>query len=311
LSAQLVFCGHHGKENNMRRYRRSQCLFGMILLGTLYSIGFSVDAQSVPAPSPSPSPTVSARPSLERDFFKNILRDQKAIWRAPLHLERNDAKWMIPSGIGAMALFTTDRITGDDIARFDSGVKASRIISYPGSFYGVGAVAATFYLVGRKTHNLRARETGILSAEAVIDGLIVSQALKVGTQRARPDALRERSEFFDGGSSFPSGHSVQAWAAAAVIASEYHDQRKVQLAAYAVASAVSVVRFTGGKHYVSDVLIGSVLGYGIGRYVYRTHHRKDADSVDTEVTTASVWPLITPRYNPSIRQYGVGLTWHF
>jgi hypothetical protein len=281
----------------------------MILLGILYSIGFSADAQTVPAPSPTP--TVSAKPSLERDFFKNILRDQKVIWRAPLQLERSDAKWMIPSGIGAMALFTTDRITGDDIAKFHHGVKASRIISYPGSIYGVGTVAATFYLVGRQTHNFRARETGILSAEAAIDGLIVSQALKVGTQRARPDALRERSEFFDGGSSFPSGHSVQAWAVASVIASEYHDQRKVQLAAYGVASAVSLVRFTGGKHYISDVVIGSVLGYGIGRYVYRTHHQKEAGSVDTEETTASVWPLITPRYNPAIRQYGVGLTWHF
>lgn len=294
----------------MRRNRSSRCLFGMILLGVLCPLGFSAHAQTVPAPSPTP--TVSAKPSLEKDFFKNILRDQKAIWKAPLQLEGADTKWMIPSGIGAMALFTTDRITGDEIAEFDRGLKASRIVSYPGSIYGVGAVAGAFYLLGRKTNNVRARETGILSAEAAIDGLIVSSALKVATQRARPDALRERSEFFDGGSSFPSGHSVQAWAVAAVIASEYHDQRKVQLAAYGVASAVSVARFTGGRHYISDVLIGSLLGYGIGRYVYRTHHRKEGDSVDTDAaTTVSAWPQITPQYNSAMHRYGVALTWHF
>ena len=281
----------------------------MTLLGILFSSGLPAAAQTLPAPSPNPP--VSAKPSLEKDFFKNILRDQKAIWTAPLQLERNDAKWMIPSGIGAMALFTTDRITGDEIAEFDGGLKASRIVSYPGSTYGVGAVAATFYIIGRKSNNSRTRETGILTAEAAIDGLIVSNALKVSTQRARPDAERERSEFFDGGSSFPSGHSVQAWAVATVIASEYHD-RKVQLAAYGVASAVSVARFTAGKHYISDVLIGCLLGYGIGRYVYRTHHRKEADTVDTEEgTTTSAWPVITPRYNRPIRQYGVSLTWNF
>ena len=112
----------------MRRNRRSQYLFGMTLLGILFSMGFPAAAQTPPAPTPTP--TVSAKPSLERNFFKNILRDQKAIWAAPLQLERNDAKWLIPAGIGAMALFTTDRITGDEMAEFDRGVKASRIVMY-------------------------------------------------------------------------------------------------------------------------------------------------------------------------------------
>jgi membrane-associated phospholipid phosphatase len=294
----------------MRRNGRSQCLFSITLLGVVFSMGLSAAAQTLPAPTPTP--TVSAKPSLEREFFRNILRDQKAIWTAPFQLERNDAKWLIPAGIGAMALFTTDRITGDEIAEFNRGVKASRIVSYAGSTYGAGAVAATFYIVGRKTNNSRARETGILVAEATIDGLIVSNVLKVSTQRARPDAKRERSEFFDGGSSFPSGHSVQSWAAATVIANEYHDQRKVQVAAYGLASAVSLARFTAGKHYISDVLIGSLLGYGIGQYVYRTRHQKEADSVDTdEGITNSMWPEITPQYNRRMREYGVALTWRF
>jgi membrane-associated phospholipid phosphatase len=247
---------------------------------------------------------------LERQFFRNILRDQKALWTSPFHVERSDAKWMVPAGIGMGALITTDRITGDEIAEFDRGVAASRIISYPGSTYGVGAVAAAFYLAGRKTGNARARETGILSAQAAVDSLIVSSALKVASQRARPAAQRERSEFFDGGSSFPSGHSIQAWAVAAVIANEYHDNRKVQIAAYGVASAVSVARFTGGKHYISDVVVGSALGYAIGRYVYRTHHRETLNSTE-EGSEVSKWPRITPRYDRRARQYGLGLTWTF
>jgi membrane-associated phospholipid phosphatase len=281
----------------------------MIVLAVMITAGFAAHAQTLPAASPVPA---SPKPSLEREFFKNILRDQKAIWTAPLHLHRDDAKWMVPSGVGLMALFATDRITGDEMAEFDRQVKASRIISYAGSAYGIAAVAGTFYIVGRKTKNSRARETGILSAEAAVDSFIVSTALKGITQRGRPQTGRDRSEFFDGGSSFPSGHSIEAWAVATVIAHEYHDRRLVQVAAYGIATAVSVSRFTGHKHYLSDVLVGSALGYGIGRYVYHTHHRKaSASSDDDAALEASRWPAITPRYNRRVHSYGVVLTWSF
>jgi membrane-associated phospholipid phosphatase len=219
---------------------------------------------------------------------------------------------MIPSGIGLMALFTTDRITGDEINEPEGPRKLSRVLSYPGSIYSVGAAAATFYLVGRKTHSARAKETGILSAEAIVDSELVVQALKGVTQRARPHTGRERSEFFDGGDSFPSGHSIQAWSVATIIADEYHEHRVVQFAAYGIASAVSVARFTGGKHYISDALVGSVLGYGIGKYVYHAHHVRNSDStVDQTAPVTSRWPDVTPHYDHRARQYGVALAWSF
>ena len=281
----------------MRRNRRSQCLFGMLLLMLATTVGLHAQ---------TPSPT----PSLEREFFKNILHDQKAIWTAPLHLDRNDMKWAVPGGIGLMALFTTDRITGDEIFESNRQVKASRIVSYAGSVYGLGAVATTFYLVGRKNNDYRARETGLLSAEALVNSVIAEAAIKGITQRARPAAGRERSEFFDGGSSCPSGHATQAWAVAAVIASEYKHRPAVQIAAYGVATAVSVARFTVKKHYVSDVVAGSALGYGIGKYVFKAHHRESVVEEDGAISK-SAWPLITPTFNRQARQYGVALTWNF
>jgi hypothetical protein len=184
--------------------------------------------------------------------------------------------------LGAAALIATDQQTGDEIAESDKPLHASRIISYAGSSYGTGAIAAGFYLLGRATHDDRARETGLLAGEALIDSAIVATSIKAITQRTRPTGGRSRSDFFDGGSSFPSGHSIQAWTLATVIANEYHDKPAVQIAAYGIASAVSVARFTGRNHYLSDVLIGSAMGYGIGRYVYRTHHRKATGSGGSE-----------------------------
>ena len=286
----------------MRRNCRSKCLFGMIV----FALATTCTAK---AQTPSASPSQS---SLEKDFFKNILQDQKAIWTAPLRIQRADSKWIVPGGIGLMALITTDRITGDEMAEADRQLGASRAISHAGSTYTLGAVAGAFYFLGREKNNARARETGLLSAEALIDSLLVSSALKVITQRARPMTGRERSEFFDGGNSFPSGHSTQAWAVATILASEYKDHRSVQVAAFATATAVSVARFAQHKHYLSDVLAGSALGYGIGKYVYHKRHRELLDSADKNGRTSeNWWPAITPEVNRRTRQYGVALAWSF
>ena len=299
-------------NSDMRRNSRLRCLFGMIVFVVVVAISATAQTSTAaPTPTPTPTPTPSTS-SLEKDFFKNILQDQKAIWTAPLHLHRVDSKWIVPGSIGLMALITTDRITGDEVGESNRLVRASNAISYVGSIYGIGAVAGTFYLVGRKQHNARARETGLLVAEAAIDSTIVYGGLKTITQRARPADGRERSEFFDGGSSFPSGHSTQAWAAATVIASEYHDRRSVQIAAFATATAVSFARFAGQKHYLSDVLAGSALGYGIGKYVYHKRHRELLDNSDSSGPVSHLWwPTITPAIDRRTRQYGLGLTWSF
>jgi len=171
---------------------------------------------------------------------------------------------------------------------------------------------AAFYLVGREKNDARARETGVLSAEAMIDSLIVSSALKGITQRARPADGNERSEFFDGGNSFPSGHSIQAWSVATVIANEYHTHRMVPILAYGIASAVSIARVTDHKHYISDALVGSGLGYGIGKYVYSAHHRRVPGSIDDDKgPEQSHWPSITANWDRHAHEYGVRLTWGF
>ena len=291
----------------MRSNRLSLGHFGIVFVAVLFSVG----AQAQTA---SPTPTPSASPSLERQFFKNILRDQKAIWTSPAHVRGKDAPWLLMLGITTGGFLATDRATGDDMATHSAQLDASRVISYAGSIYGVTAGAASFYLIGRATHNGRARETGILGAEAIIDSVIVESALKTITQRARPLTGKDRSRFFAGGNSFPSGHSMQVWSLATVIAHEYHHRLPVQIAAYGIASAVSVSRFTVLRHYLSDALVGSAMGYGIGCYVYRAHHRVSSTAGGPEEEESlgnRRWPAIAPLYNRRAHDYGVALSWGF
>lgn len=279
-------------------YRAATLLFVIFVANT------SASAQTSPKPTPQASPT----PTLESQFFKNILRDQRAIWTLPFHLHRGDAKWLLPLGLSTAALIATDRHTAGALDDNRTRLNVSRVLSYPGAIYSAGGIAGIFYLAGRAGHNTRARETGLLGAEALIDTLIVEVSLKTATQRSRPRIDNSSGEFFEGGDSFPSGHAMQAWSLATIIANEYKHHRAVQFGAYGLATAVSVARFTVRKHFLSDVLVGSAMGYGIGRYVYR----KNLESRGANTSTHSkLWPDFAPIYNRSARDYGLALAWSF
>src|SRR6266550_3562342 len=274
-------------------------------------------AQTTPvAPSAQPQPT--PRPTTEKNFFHNILRDQKGIWTAPFHWQQSDAKWIAPLLLSTGALIITDRRTsgalvshGDNLSR----LRISKDISYLGSAYATGGTAALFYIAGRLKHDERAKETGLLAAEAFLDSGIVVQALKVASQRQRPPVDNSSGEFFDGGSSFPSGHAISVWSVATVFAEEYGPRHPaVRYGAYALATAVGISRYTGRKHFLSDVLAGSAMGYGIGRYVYHQHHDPALDLLNEKKTSRVPWklvPRVSPLYGPRSHVYGASLAWNF
>jgi membrane-associated phospholipid phosphatase len=196
-------------------------------------------------------------------------------------------------------------------------VRISNEISRIGSFYGAGGITGAIYLFGRATHNARLRETGLLGAEALIDAGIDVNLIKSVTQRSRPPVDNGQGEFLEGGASFPSGHATTSWALAAVIAHEYKDNRLIGLGAYGIATLVSVSRFTGRDHFLSDVLVGSAIGYGIGRYVYRQHHDPSLDPSGNDqqnnraggLIGSKLFPSIAPRYSRATSTYGLKLSW--
>ena len=293
-----------------RREAQRRAVRALLLLGVLLAGSRGVTAQT-PPPSATPTPEASPAPAPEKGFFRNILRDQKAIWTSPLHMGRGDARWAVPLGLSAAALIATDQET-DVFAQNHARATASRDISFAGSIYSTGGVAAVFYLAGRATGNRRARETGVLGAEALIDGAVVYSVLKNVSLRQRPDHDEGQGEFFEGGHSFPSGHATSAWALATVIANEYKHRRLVQVGAYGIAAAVSVSRYAGRNHFLSDVLVGSAIGYGVGRYVYRTHHDTSLDSPDDQTThhaRSKLFPQVEPRYSRGTHTYGMTLAW--
>ena len=271
--------------------------------------------QSGVLPKAKQSPTTQTKrsPSLESRFFKNILSDQQAIWTSPFRMHERDARWLAPLTLTTAALIATDRYSAGALGEDKTRLTVSRDISQLGAAYTTAGVAATFYLIGRVRHDARARETGLLGAESLIDSGIVVEVLKAATQRPRPRVDDASGEFFDRGNAFPSGHAISAWSVATIIAKEYGQHRPlVRVAAYGLATAVSIARYTGRNHFLSDALVGSAMGYGIGSYVYQRHHDPDLDVTNTAAPTHSkLLPLATPVYNGRTRIYGLSLAWNF
>ena len=53
----------------------------------------------------------------------------------------------------------------------------------------------------------------------------------------------------------------------------------VPYASYGLASVVAASRISGQKHWVSDIFVGSTIGFLIGRYVYKAHHDPTIDGL--------------------------------
>src|SRR5271166_2095469 len=201
---------------------------------------------------------------------QNLVSDEKKIWTAPLHLRAlntEDRKWFAVFGVGTLGLEAADKTIMRQLG--SSAVAPSSAFSN----YALGSMvasAASLYLRGAITRDDHARETGLLAGEAALNSIIVAETMKGAFQRPRPNAA-QAGTFGAGGNSFPSEHALAAWSIASVIAREYPGPL-TKVLAYGAATGISLSRVAARQHFPSDVVVGSALGYLIGRYVYREHH---------------------------------------
>jgi membrane-associated phospholipid phosphatase len=164
-----------------------------------------------------------------------------------------------------------------------------RTIAEPGAMIiGVG-----LYVGGRLSKQRDMADLGLHGSEAVVVGGGVSWVLKNSFGRARPYVKPRRDSVdFDANNwqfgrglregdqyrSFPSGHSVAAFAAAAAVANETSRwwpgyKWLIGTAMYGGAGLVGVSRMYNNRHWASDVMMGAAIGTFAGNKVVRYHHR--------------------------------------
>src|SRR6266481_2817321 len=264
--------------------RKSKFVFILLLFALcLPSWGQAVgvtESGGGPVPSPSPTPVAASQDDSRYasdnpvQFLRNLARDQKDIWTSPFKARIRDLNWIVPLAGLSAGLINAD-------AEIESRVKGTGTITKHSSTISNGGVALMLggsgglYLLGKMKSDDHKKETGILAVQAATNALAVSEVFKLVTQRARPADGNGRGDFLNStsltNSSFPSAHAILAWSAASVIAHEYPGPL-TQIFAYGLATGVSVARVTGRNHFTSDAVVGSAMGWLIGRQVYKAHH---------------------------------------
>ncbi len=205
-----------------------------------------------------------------RLFPRHLVRDQKFLWTSPRRMRLRHLGILLPLAAGTAALITADHAIDNNLPSSLTLQHRSQNISD----FGVAALAGTAgaaYLWGHVTGNDHLRDTGILGTEAAATTFAITSGVKVLIGRERPLAGRHSGSVRSGGPSFPSEHSSLAWSLATIFARQYPGPAS-KLLAYSAAAAVSASRVISREHFASDVLVGSALGWFIGREVLASHN---------------------------------------
>lgn len=226
-----------------------------------------------PLPEDDHPKAASASPSV---FLRNFAGDQRTIWSSPFKARIQDLSWLVPAAGLTAGLINADAELSSRISGTGTFTKHSSTIANAGVAVAVGGTGS-LYLLGKLRSDDHQQETGILAGEAAINSLVIAEAFKVMTRRQRPTDGAGQGKFGSGtalNSSFPSIHAALSWSAASVLAHEYPGVL-TQVLGYGLATGVSVARVTGKAHFPSDVLVGSAMGWLIGRQVYAAHHHSE------------------------------------
>jgi membrane-associated phospholipid phosphatase len=212
-------------------------------------------------------------PATEKGLPLAILKDQVAIWTSPVRIRAHDLIWLLPLGAATGVTLATDTDAMRDLSHNASFNKES--VNASNALLGSEiAIPVALYGVGLFKGDAHARETGILSGEALADSVVLDQVTKIIFRRERPLYNNASGDFFSSNAgknnSFPSSHSMLAWTIAGVTAGEY-PSKWVQLGAYSLATSVSLMRVLGQEHFPTDVLVGGAAGWLIGHYVFKKH----------------------------------------
>jgi hypothetical protein len=240
---------------------------------------------------------VQAAYSDQAPGFGTILVDDiKYEATAPVRWNAEDWKDI---GWAAMAVAGTsiiaDRPVRDFMRKQTPGNTFLNDVQNFGQSYAIGVMGG-FYAVGLITDNEKTVHVGEDLITASMIAAAINQTIKVSVNRYRPrdDQGVVNLQGYNGlnnNSSFPSGHTTEAFTLASVIASSYDDPW-VAYSVYSVAGMVGIARMYLDAHWASDVVASAFIGTWVGKGIVNHNNAMRADKKNS----VSVIPDIAPGY---------------
>jgi membrane-associated phospholipid phosphatase len=172
-------------------------------------------------------------------------------------------------------------------------------IAEPGAFF----IGAALYGAGKLAGNERMADLGLHGTEAIVVGLLVTNTFKVAVGRQRPyvDIDKPHNFGFMRGwkqpqyRSFPSGHALIGFAAAAAVTDETRRWWPTSVwyigpMMYGGAGLIALSRMYDNKHWASDVMIGGLIGTFAGLKIVKYHHTHPDNRIDRWLLGVMVVP---------------------
>lgn len=177
-----------------------------------------------------------------------------------------------------------------------------RLLADPGSFL----TGAGLYLIGRADGQVRVQALGLHSVEAILIADVLGGGIKYVAGRQRPYVDVKSPYNFQLGRglsgdkyrSFPSGHTITAFAFASTVSRETqfwwpHTRWLVGTVFYGGATLVGVSRMYNNMHWASDVMAGAAIGTLVGLKVVKYTHSHPGNKIDSELLKAKRKSVIT------------------
>lgn len=209
------------------------------------------------------------------DTNRELRQDGRWLWRGIVEAPRNavrvrNLKWELPIVAATGVLIAAGDTPASRLIQSPSLQRQANRWSNIGLAVEFGSVGSA-YVIGCAKHRDSVRSTGQTALEAAAAASVVDQVIKRATNRQRPSRNNSSGEYWEGGTSFASGHAAASFAIASVIAHRHSHNRWLKWGAYGLAAGVSLARYPAKEHFFSDILIGGTLGYITGTYLASPH----------------------------------------
>src|SRR5215470_683439 len=166
-----------------------------------------VNQQKADTASHDLSPAFAERRNRHSNLVADFMKDQKDLWTSPARLRASDSEWLVPVAGLTAGLLATDkdfsRHLSNDPKKLDRYIRLSNA-----GIAGIAGGTAAIWVWSHRNHNAHWQETGYLATKAAVNSLILSESLKYGLGRARPNEGASGGAFFQGDNSFPSEHTA-------------------------------------------------------------------------------------------------------
>jgi membrane-associated phospholipid phosphatase len=219
----------------------------------------------------------AAETDLNSEYLKGIVSDAGDIMTRPLSMgARGWLKFIVVAGLTATLADEEEDIQAWVQEHRTPGTQRISGIArcFGNGIYSVPALGA-LCIAGGLAGSDRARRTALLGLESLAITGAFTETIKQTTHKRRPvSGAGDEIPWYGPGfmrrnRSFPSGHSGAAFAVATVVASEYGSYAAVRPLVYGAATLCALSRVHDDAHWLSDVIVGSIIGHLTARAVIR------------------------------------------